>query len=41
MDTRELELISLNMYVRIFSYVIFFAFFVFLFSIVSFACFFA
>ena len=39
MDTREFELISLNAYVRIFNYVI--SFFVFLFNIVSFACFFA
>ena len=39
MDTREFELISLNVYVRIFNYVI--SFFVFLFNIVSFACFFA
>ena len=41
MDTREFELISLNVYVRIFNYVISFVFFVFLFNIVSFACFFS
>ena len=41
LDTREFKLISLNICMRILSYVISFVFFVFLFNIVSFACFFA